>query len=147
MITNERQYKITKAQTQKFKDALDRFSEIELARQGIDPLIIAAQRSSLEQQLAELKADLRQYEKLRSGRLRQLPVADIPDLGAKLIEARIVQGLSQRDLAERLGMKEQQIQRYEQDRYLTANLNRCAEVAEALGIDLHARLDVRQARL
>jgi len=44
-------------------------------------------------------------------------------------------------------MKEQQIQRYEQDRYLTANLNRCAEVAEALGIDLHARLDVRQARI
>jgi len=147
MITNERQYKITKAQAEKFKDALGQFSEIDLARQGIDPVIIAAQRSSLEQQLADLQADLTRYEKLRSGKLRQLPVADIAELGAKLIEARIVQGLSQRDLAERLGMKEQQVQRYEQDRYLTANLTRCAEIAEALDVDLHAHFAVRQPSL
>ena len=35
-------------------------------------------------------------------------------------------------------MKEQQVQRYEQDRYLTANLTRVAEVAEALQLDLLA---------
>jgi HTH-type transcriptional regulator/antitoxin HigA len=147
MITNERQYKVTKAQVQKFRDALGQFSEIDLARQGIDPLIITAQRSSLEQQLADLESDLARYERLRSGKLRQLPVANITDLGAKLIEARIIQGLSQREVAERLGMKEQQVQRYEQDRYLTANLTRCAEVAKALGVDLHARLDVRAPTL
>lgn len=144
MITNERQYKITKAQAEKLKDAIAQFSEIDLARQGIDPVIIAAQRSSLEHQLAELNADLVLYGKLRSGKLRQLAVANIAELGAKLIEARIVQGLSQRDLAERLGMKEQQVQRYEQDRYLTANLTRCAEVADALAVDLYGQLNVRQ---
>lgn len=47
MITNERQYKITKAQIAKFSDALSRFNEIDLARQGIDPMIIGAQRASL----------------------------------------------------------------------------------------------------
>ncbi len=147
MITNERQYKITKAQAQKFRDALGQFSEIDLARQGLDPVIIAAQRSSLEQQLADLQADLARFEKLRSGNVRQLPVANIAEIGVRLIEARIVQGLSQRELGERLGMKEQQVQRYEQDHYLTANLTRCAEVAEALGVDLHAHIDVRQPSL
>ena len=147
MITNERQYKITKAHAEKFSDALDRFSEIELARQGIDPVIIAAQRSSLEQQLADLEADLTRYRNLRSGMVRQLPVATIAVLGAKLIEARIIQGLSQRELADRLGMKEQQVQRYEQDQYLTANLTRCAEVAEALDVELHAHFGVREPSL
>ncbi len=147
MITNERQYKITKTQSEKFKDALERFSELDLVQQGIDPVIIAAQRSSLEHQLADLQTDLARYEKLRSGGVNQLFVKNISDIGVKLIEARIVQGLSQKELGERLGMKEQQIQRYEQEKYCTANLLRCAEVADALGIDLNAQLEIRQPDL
>lgn len=147
MITNERQYKITKVQVERFKDALSQFDEIDLARQGVDPMIIAAQRSSLEQQLLDLKGDLSRYEKLRSGEVRRLSVARISEIGLKLIEARIVQGLSQRELADRLGMKEQQIQRYEQDQYLSASLTRCEEVAAALDIDLNAQIEVRQLSL
>ena len=70
----------------------------------------------------------------------------IAEIGLKLIEARIVQGLSQRELADRLGMKEQQVQRYEQDQYFSANLTRCAEVAAVLDMDLHAQFEVRQLR-
>lgn len=147
MITNERQYKITKMQIERFRNALNQFDEIDLARQGIDPVIIAAQRSSLEQQLADLERDIGRFEKLRSGKVRQLPIASITEIGLKLIEARIVQGLSQRELADRLGMKEQQVQRYEQDYYSSANLNRCAEVAAALDIDLNAQFEVRQLSL
>ena len=54
MITNERQYKITKSEAGRFKAALRDFRELELVKQGIDPVIVAAQRSSLEQQLKDL---------------------------------------------------------------------------------------------
>ena len=147
MITNERQYSITKAQIERFKDALDQLDELELARQGVDPVIIEAQRSSMEQQLADLIGNLARYEKLRSGEVRKLAVASITEIGPKLIESRIIQGLSQRELANLLGMKEQQIQRYEQDRYFSANLTRCAEVAAALGVDLEAHFQIRQLSL
>jgi HTH-type transcriptional regulator / antitoxin HigA len=143
MITNERQYKITKSEADKFRVALRNFGEIELVRQGVDPIIVAAQRSSLEQQLKDLESQILEYEKLRSGRVKRLFPASIADIGQKLIEARIAQGLSQRTLAERLDMKEQQIQRYEQERYSTANLARIAEVAEALQLDLVAFFESR----
>jgi HTH-type transcriptional regulator / antitoxin HigA len=143
MITNERQYKITKGEVSRFRAALQSFKEIDLVRQGIDPIIITAQRSSLEQQLKDLENQVLEYEKLRSGRVKRLYPTSITDIGHTLIEARIAQNLSQRALAERLGMKEQQIQRYEQDRYLTANLNRVAEVADALHLDLVAFFDSR----
>jgi HTH-type transcriptional regulator / antitoxin HigA len=143
MITNERQYKITKSEADRFKTALRNFREIELVRQGIDPVIVAAQRSSLEQQLKDLEAQILDYERLRSGRVKRLFPASVSDIGQTLIEARIAQGLSQRLLAERLGMKEQQIQRYEQERYLTANLTRVAEIAEALQLDLVAFFESR----
>jgi HTH-type transcriptional regulator / antitoxin HigA len=140
MITNERQYKITKSE---FKIALRNFKEIDLVKQGVDPLIIAAQRDSLEQQLKDIESQVRDYEQLRSSRVKRLFPASINDIGQTLIEARIAQGLSQRELAERLNMKEQQIQRYEQERYLTANLTRVAEIAEALQLDLVGFFEAR----
>jgi HTH-type transcriptional regulator/antitoxin HigA len=143
MITNERQYKITKGEAGRFKTALRDFQEIELVRQGIDPVIVAALRNSLEQQLKDLESQILEYEKLRSGRVKRLFPDSILDIGQTLIEARITQGLSQRSLAERLDMKEQQVQRYEQERYLTANLTRIAEVAEALQLDLVAFFESR----
>jgi HTH-type transcriptional regulator / antitoxin HigA len=143
MITNERQYKITKSEANRFKLALRDFQEIERIRQGIDPVIIAAQRNSLEQQLKELESQIFEYEKLRSGHVKRLFPASIIDIGQTLIEARIAQGMSQRSLAERLDMKEQQIQRYEQERYSTANLARVAEIAEALQLDLVAFFEPR----
>jgi HTH-type transcriptional regulator/antitoxin HigA len=147
MITNERQYRITKSQAERFSKALRDFNEIELVKQKIDPVIIAAQRASMEQQLNELQAEITTYEKLRSGRVQRLFPSNIPEIGEKLIEARISQGLSQKTLADRLGMREQQVQRYEQERYLTANLNRVAEVAEALHLDLFAFLETRHDTL
>ena len=136
MITNERQYKITKSEADRFKAALRDFQEIDLVRQGIDPVIVVAQRNSLEHQLKDLESQIRDYEKLRSGQVKRFFPASILEIGQALIEARIAEGLSQKSLAERLNMKEQQIQRYEQERYLTANLTRVAEVADALQLDL-----------
>jgi transcriptional regulator with XRE-family HTH domain len=52
-----------------------------------------------------------------------------------LIRARISAGLSQRELAARLGLKEQQIQRYEATNYETASLRRVLEIAAALNAE------------
>ena len=58
-------------------------------------------------------------------------VADLPSI---LIKARIAQGLSQKELADRIGLKEQQIQRYEATDYASANLARIKEVVNAFGV-------------
>ena len=83
-------------------------------------------------QLADLESELREYESLKAGRFRLDDlnvVAVLPDV---LIKARIAQGLSQKDLAQRIGLKEQQIQRYEATDYSSASLARIREVATAL---------------
>lgn len=56
----------------------------------------------------------------------------IPDL---LIAARIDRGMTQKDLAVYMGLKMQQIQAYEADRYQSASLSRIAWVAKALGLN------------
>ena len=60
------------------------------------------------------------------------PLTKLNDLPQALIRARIASGLSQRELAMRLGLKEQQIQRYEATKYASASLSRVIEVAQAI---------------
>ena len=57
-------------------------------------------------------------------------MSELPRL---LIKARIARGLSQKSLAGRLGLKEQQNQMYEASEYASASLARVRSVAEVLG--------------
>ena len=60
-----------------------------------------------------------------------------------LIKARIAKGFSQRQLADALGLKEQQIQRYEAEEYASANLRRLADVARALSLNINEVAEFR----
>jgi transcriptional regulator with XRE-family HTH domain len=52
----------------------------------------------------------------------------------------LLAGLSQKELATRLGLREQQIQRYEAKRYAGASLDRVQAVADALGVQIQERV-------
>ena len=133
MIKNERQYRVTRAQTKKFKRAI---AELVSApdTQGVHPLLKKAQIDALTSQLGDLKAELEEYKALRTGQRHVLELDSFDDLPRVLVQARIAAGLSQQDLAAKLGIKEQQIQRYEASDYQSASLARVSEVIKALGL-------------
>lgn len=133
MIKNERQYRITKAQAERFSQTLDSLRQRSGETEGVHPLIAKAQEDALGSQLADLEAELREYESLKSGKFPMDELGVVAELPNILIKARIAQGLSQKDLAERLGLQEQQIQRYEATEYASASLTRIKEVVRALG--------------
>ena len=134
MIKNERQYGVTKTQADKFAQAL---AELRQHPPGEGhPLLRKAEEEALSSQLADLHAELAEYEALRSGKQKHLPVTSFDDLPRTLIQARIAAGLSQKELARRLGLKEQQIQRYEATDYASARLSRLRAVMQALGVEL-----------
>ncbi|TLM65592.1 MAG: helix-turn-helix domain-containing protein [Actinobacteria bacterium] len=67
--------------------------------------------------------------------LRYHPGMVIPsDIGAALVTARRSLGITQRELAERLGVAQPQVARWERAAYRTATLERVEAVARALGI-------------
>ena len=132
MITNEVQYRATKAHAARFEEAL---RNLEASRGGAPKqrsLEIAAVRS----QLGDLLAELAEYEQLRSGTIRSFEAGSLPELAVALVKARIAKGWSQRRLAEELGVAEQQIQRYESTGYTAASLARLCDIVAALGVDV-----------
>ena len=135
MIKNERQYRITRTQAERFAQALRQFEAGESTPEGLHPLLVKAREEALRSQLTDLEEALREYEALKAGTFKFDQLKNITELPKQLIRARIAGGLSQRDLADRLGLKEQQIQRYEASDYASASFARISSVVAALGVD------------
>jgi transcriptional regulator with XRE-family HTH domain len=135
MIKNERQYRITKAQAERFESDLRLVAANALAH--LHPLLIQAQRDALASQLRDLREELAEYEQLREGKSRVFTDVSLESLPHTLIQARIAAGWSQKELGDHLGLKEQQIQRYEATEYATASLERLREIALVLGVELN----------
>lgn len=134
MIKNEREYRITHAQAEKFRRALEEFATEDAA--AVPARLRKAQEDALRSQLEELDEDLAKFESLRRSSRRVIRAESFDEFPAALIQARVALGLSQRELAERLGVKEQQVQRYEATNYATASLARVAKVVAALGLEV-----------
>ncbi len=133
MIKNERQYRLTKAQLKRFAQTLAALRRQRAAGTiGVHPLIAKAQEDALASQIADMEGDLREYESLKAGRFPRDQLGLVAELPELLVKARVAQGLSQRELAMRLGLKEQQVQRYEATNYGSASLSRILEVVNAL---------------
>ena len=136
MITNERQYRITSAQLVKLKTAIGNFDFKEATKRIKSKILAKAEIEALRSEYENLSMQLHEYETLKSGTIEILKASNLEELPSILIRARIVKGLSQRQLADAIGLKEQQIQRYEAEEYASANLRRLADVSNALSLSI-----------
>jgi ribosome-binding protein aMBF1 (putative translation factor) len=141
MIRNERQYRITKAQAGKFARTI---ADVTASpNRSLHPVLRRAELDGLKSQMEDLKRELLEYEALRSGNRRLTALASIEELPRTLIQARIAAGLSQEDLAARLGVKAQQVQRYEATDYRSASLERVNQIVRVLGVKLRRPAELR----
>lgn len=134
MIKTERQYRISKAQAEKFARAVEEFAQTGAQDERVHPVLRQAQADALRSQLESLRRELDEYDALREGGIAPPAYESFRDLPTALVQARIRAGLTQRELAEHLGLKEQQIQRYEATGYAGASLARITQVVEELGL-------------
>ena len=146
MITNERQYKITRNAAARFRKAISDLAAGGPTRKGVHPRLLQAEREGMESQLADLQAEMREYEDLKSTDRPVINVDSIDELADGIIKARVVVGLSQKALAARMGLKEQQIQRYEAEHYKSASYRRLCEVSRALGLRVETTVSVHETQ-
>ncbi len=142
MITNERQYRITKKKAENFVEALKEFEAKVSERVDVSLRLIEAERRAMKEQLAALLKEVEEYERVRDGGVPDLEVKSIDELPEFLIKARIASRMTQRELAERVQLHEQQIQRYEAEGYESASFRRMRQVAHALGVGSQTRFVV-----
>ena len=133
MIKNQQQYRVTRAQRGRLERALRRERD-RAAETGLQPVLHRAVIAGLEAQIIELQEEMEEYDSLKD---REVLIArTFGELAQVLIKARIARGWTQAQLAGKLKLKTQQIQRYESTDYRTISLGRLQDVAAALNIEL-----------
>ena len=130
MIKNEWQYKVTLSRIAEFKKSLAELKKLPASK--TQPWLRKAQKESLLVQIRDFRKQLAEYDALRSGKTKLPDLKTIEAIPSLLIKWRIAKGLNQEDLAHLMGLKKQQIQRYEQRDYSTATLETIFRVAAAL---------------
>jgi HTH-type transcriptional regulator / antitoxin HipB len=133
MIQNERQYRITQTRLREFEAAL---ATVDPNDPKLHPRQVIRRVNSYNLTISELRQEIEEYEQLKSGNVLTFALASIDDLPTTLIKARIATGMTQKDLAEKIGVQEQQIQRYEASHYASASFDRLRAIAGALQLEI-----------
>lgn len=142
MIKNERQYRITRARADEIRNTIGELQRAPLP-EGLQPEMRELQLDALRGTLGDLEAELAEYDSLHDATL--IEATGIEQLPTALIRARIACGLTQRQLAERIGLQEQAIQRYESTDDAGVSFARLVEIAAALDLSVHYDVRLNQA--
>jgi HTH-type transcriptional regulator / antitoxin HigA len=140
IITNERDAQKARTTLARIGDLLSAEATLQAAKCGLPPSVIEIHRRSVSATDTRLRRTLDAYEKAKEGDYAELSAAWRKDPGVILIIARIAQGMSQGELALKLGMRQQQIQRYEAERYRSISLQNYSRIARTVGVDLYAEI-------
>jgi transcriptional regulator with XRE-family HTH domain len=136
MIRSEAEYKDAVARARKSAQRLSEYRE-ELRRQGRSVDEVERAAGMAVDLLDDLNGEIGHYERIKGGDLSGFKT--LRDVGRLLIAARVARGLSQRDLAERLGVHESQVSRDETNEYQGISLERASQILEALSIHIDFR--------
>ena len=131
MIQNEHQYKVTQ---NKLKDLEQASSELSAIKNTLNPRQFSSRKKGLQLKIDSLNQEIEEYNSLKQK--TSIKISSIQDLPIALIKARIALGMTQKELAEKMGVKEQQVQRDEANQYSSAGFHRISEVARVLNLEI-----------
>lgn len=133
MIKNQKQAGITKSKLSELKTAKEK---LHLEKEKYSALEFELADNSLNSLISELENQIHIYNALVKNDFHVLKPKNLEDIPRILIAARISQNLSQADLAEILGINEQQVQRYEATDFESASWTRIVEFSFALNLQI-----------
>jgi len=143
MIRNETEYQEAVArladEQNRLADHRARLKDAGLADEEIKRVI-----DPMESFHLQLREEVESYERLKRGEFEELD--NLRGFGHLLISLRIAQGVSQRELAKRLGVHESQVSRDERNEYFGITLERAIKVLDALDVRLRTRVEIEPAR-
>jgi HTH-type transcriptional regulator/antitoxin HigA len=128
MIKSDSQRERTVAQIAGFRQALAKVEQDAPGKRS------TAVRGSYEGMIRQLEDELHEYDQLKSGELALPHVERLDQVAPFIAKIRIAKGVSQTELARRLGVSKQVISRYEETEYQTVAIARLQEILDAIGI-------------
>ena len=138
MIRNETEYREAVARLKEERERLEAHRRA-LRDTGLSDAEVKRLCDPMESFHLQLKEEVRSYERLSRGEFGEFQ--NLRGIGQLLVGLRIAQGLSQRELAQRLGVHESQVSRDERNEYYNITLERASRILDALNVELKTTVE------
>lgn len=138
MIKNSAQYERTKRKIEKLKGYVEHLSRDLIAKALPEDEI----RFALQPQeffIAQMQDELDEYDHIKQGQIRE--IYSIESIGRLLIALRCAKNVSQRELAERLGVDESVVSKDENNEYYGITAKKIARIINALDVRIRISVD------
>lgn len=132
-IRSEEQYKQLKAELESLEEQRRQITE-KLKAEGYTDDTIKIALYHINSMYEETKFDVEEYERVITGQFDP-ESTPIDRVGSHLIKLRIYRGLSQSDLAKKLGVSQEQVSKDEWKQYNGASVGKIERVLKALGVE------------
>ena len=139
MIRNESEYQQAIKRIEEEKTRLAEHCKT-WKKQGFTAKQVKNLKEPLESFHLQLVEEVESYERLKRGQFDEFENFD--NLGQTLIGLRIARGLTQRKLAEILGISETMVSRDERNEYHGITVERANKIIEALGVRIVSHVEV-----
>ncbi len=140
MIRNEAEYREAVSRLNEERERLALHRE-RLKETGLSPAEIKRVIDPIESFHLQLCEEVECYERLKRGEFMELD--NFVGLGNLLVSLRISRGISQRELARRLGVHESQVSRDERNEYYGITVDRAMKILDALDVHLRTTVDAQ----
>ena len=138
MIKNELQLRVTQGKLQRLHEGL---AQIKDKNKG--DVLYGAYKGGIQNLINDMEREVAEYNALWGSLPPNQQVkleAPLEELGLMLIRLRIARGISQKELAQRMGVRPQQVQQDEENEYHSLTVGRLKRILEALEVKAEVRV-------
>jgi ribosome-binding protein aMBF1 (putative translation factor) len=135
MIKNEKQYKISKRKLRELNLQTEQMGTDTTQHPLRNQLILASLKNAKNQ----LEDEIGRYESLKQNKEAVLKERFIAELPSVITEYKIAAGLTQKQLSHILGLKEQQLQRYEATGFKSVTFKNLLRFFDRIGLEIRIK--------
>jgi hypothetical protein len=143
MIRTEAEYKEAVKRRESEKTQLEEFRK-KLQSENVSEEMIKKALEPVESFRLQLVEEIEGYERIKRGVIND--TYNLAGIGQRLIGIRIYLGLSQRELAQKLGVHETQVSRDERNEYHGITVERVDEILSALGVSMKSSFEMPSSK-
>ncbi|MCD8041428.1 MAG: helix-turn-helix domain-containing protein [Tannerellaceae bacterium] len=144
MIRNKKQYTALSEEVKRLEEEIADLTQV-LQEDNAPRAELRLQLSGMNRFLQKYRKQLSEYERLVADDLLVLEFDSLrDDMNKAILSFRIASGLTQKEIARQMYLHEQQIQRYEQNDYLSAGFERILQLLDVLGVQIILRKEIRK---
>ena len=107
---------------------------------GTPAILVDAARGQVEEMIAEIEAEIREYETLQEMNADEFKIESLDDLMDAPIRYHLANKMTIEEFAHKVGIHSRQIARYETQRYRNLTTSTLLKIQDKLGIQISGRV-------